>query len=683
MMNKKRFIISIMVIVIITTLAASITAKASPNYSTYTNQPNETNGVDTYIAHYDQTFNFDNYDIIMVGNSGGHSTRALIKFDLTGIPSDATITSATLTLTIKTDNSSNARDYKIYRSLRAWNEGTATWNIWDTGNNWTTAGAGGSGTDVDYSTVWSTANMGASDPVNTTKDFVFNGTGITELQKMVDGTYSNNGWVIKADTENSDRYSFYSSSATTSSYRPKLVVVYNEANTPTPSETPTDTPTSTPTVTLTSTATETPTETPLYTNTPTETPTETLTPTTTLSPTPTLSLTPTLSPTPGNAITWAVGPVTLSAALLDAVGDVLTSNPPADATTNIYAVTHVSGIDTAWNVSLVNLIDVSPPYDTWDAVTNVDWASYMECTGAEPVWSCEYYSPPAGGGSTSLRLPWKSGYSALYGVAGVHEPGLVFGGSYAVDFIGDDTVSSSMPPLVVAAADGTISWVCGDSIGMAIVVDGGPVKLGYYHFAPGQGFSEGQTVTQGTVLGSLIHGNFVGTSACPESGHGFSSSQYHLHFIFQATSPGYLEIGGCVLDISTQAFVCNGTTYTPLSYIPNGGDTSDPEEPPVIPPNLLGGGGTHIWDGIVSAIVTLSTDTTDQYLPTQQPIIPYLVDKVILIFQSMVLIMTTSLMSTGLFGSFLTLVISATMAMEVFLLTVQLAIWAFKTFKPF
>jgi hypothetical protein len=618
-MKARRIGLSILLVGMILLLAVvqGTAANASPNYSTYTNQPDDTLGFDTYL---EVDFPDSNY-----GTAA--SALTLVNFDLSSIPSNATIVSATLTLTLSV-GSMDADDYNIYRVLRDWSESQATWNSWSTSNSWTTAGCNSNGNDADLSTAWSTIALSNAEAQNTPIDFVFSATGIDELQKVIGGTYTNYGWKIIKST-GGNAYSFYSSSSTTSTYRPKLVIEYNEA-TPTP------------------TITETPTETP----------------------------TPTATPTP--SIIWADGPVTLSAALLDAIETLLLATPPADAETNVYAVTNVSGVDTAWNVSLVNLVDVAAPYDVWDSQTNAVWAWFVECTGTEPTWTCDYYELPAGGGSGSLRFPWRTGYWASYGSSGVHEYGLsaVFTGAYAVDFVGKDSWPGSMPPVVVAAADGTITWVCGDNIGMAISVTGGPVQLMYYHFAPGQPLVVGQTIRQGQVLGQLQYGTFNGSLRCTEHANQ-ASDQYHLHFIFYPTSPGFLEIGGCVLDLDTEAFVCNANTYNTGGHIPNGGGTSNPTDPN--DPNDSGGfnatgGGAHIWDGIVDAIVKLSANTISQYLPDQNPMVGYVLQKMELLGQALMSLSMT-ILSMGFSSFFLQSLLLAIINMEVIYWGVAFFFW--------
>ena len=417
-------------------------------------------------------------------------------------------------------------------------------------------------------------------------------------------------------------------------------------------------------------ATQTPTKTTTPTDTITPTNTQTRTVTTTATKTPTR--TPTVQATSiyGEVI-WAVGPVTLSGNVKAAIETLLHDAPPSGAQGNIYASTFISGVDTAWDISLANLVGVVDPWTDWNIETDAVLQFSVTCTGTDPTFTCGYYSPPSAGGGSSLRFPWQTGFSAQYGVSGVHAGSGVIPGSSAVDFLGRDSVSGSMPPLAVAAADGVIDWACGDNIGMAIRVTGGPVYLAYYHFAPGQDFHIGQTISQGQVLGSLKYGNFSQTEGVCTQWGTQASDQYHLHFVFLPTSPGYLEIGGCVLDLSTQKFVCNGNTYSIGDYIPNGGDVSDPHPPP--DDGGSGGGGVHIWDGIVAAIVELASGSINKYLPAQQPLFGYVMAKINLITVAL-MSMVTAFYLTGLSGSFMMFFISGLIYLELVYLSATLLV---------
>ena len=395
-------------------------------------------------------------------------------------------------------------------------------------------------------------------------------------------------------------------------------------------------------------------------------PTPTDTPTPTSTPTPTFTSTPTATTVPGASIIWADGPVTLSEALLDALAVLLEADPPEDAEGVIYATTNVSGVDINWNVSIVNLVDVAPPYEDWNMEDNAAWSWFVQCEGTEPTWTCEYYALPVGGGSTGFRFPWRSGYTMLYGVLGVHSGAAMVPGSSAVDFVsGNSMGTDAAPDTVIAAADGVITSVCSDGISMAIRVDGGPVSVAYFHFETGQTFSEGQAVTQGQVLGVLKHGTFAGLNC----GWGTQlSDQYHLHFVFLETTPGYFEIGGCVLNMSSEQFVCDGNTYPIRSWLPNGGDSSDGDIPG---DGSTAGGGAHIWDGIVAMIVELNQDVAGDVLPEQDPLIPYLIQKVetILLAAFYLLAMFYTI---GMSGEFFFLILSFIIIAEISLLMIKL-----------
>lgn len=213
--------------------------------TTYIARPNETNSNDTWISSSAVTTNYGDRPDLYVGESNSSITtrRSLIKMDLSQIPSNAIITSAIITVYIAGDYSSNTRDFKVYRVLRDWVESQATWNLWKTGSSWTTDGCGSDGNDADLTTAWATTSFGDSIPNYTAMDFVFSATGITELQKIIAGAYTNYGWLIKADTESADLYGLFSSSWINESQRPKLTIEYDlpgehdYGDTPTPAYT--------------------------------------------------------------------------------------------------------------------------------------------------------------------------------------------------------------------------------------------------------------------------------------------------------------------------------------------------------------------------------------------------------------------------------------------------------------
>jgi len=179
--------------------------------------------IDTYIAVAYPTTNYGTDTYLWEGyyDSTEWSARSLLKFDLSSIPSGATVTNATLSLYSLTDYSSNISTYAVYRQKRAWVESEATWNIYSTGNNWSTAG-GFHADDCEQDAI-GTREMSASE---SSGDKSWDLTD-SKVQEWISGSFTNNGILIKATTEaNANCYGFRSSDYDLTGYRPKLVVEY-------------------------------------------------------------------------------------------------------------------------------------------------------------------------------------------------------------------------------------------------------------------------------------------------------------------------------------------------------------------------------------------------------------------------------------------------------------------------
>ncbi|MEK7784775.1 MAG: DNRLRE domain-containing protein, partial [Chloroflexota bacterium] len=227
------------------------TPTATPsNDNTLTLQPNGTAGVDTRLASNLPNANYGTDDKLYVGESNQNSSvhRSLLRFDLSGIPANATITSATLSLWLTDDYSDNARTFSAYRVKRTWTEDGATWNAAASGSNWNTAGldltADAEGTAIG------SRSMTASE-ANGEKQWTLDAA---KVQEWVSGAFANNGLLLRAGVELNDQYRFASSDYVLPGWRPKLVIHYTVPTaTPTASNTPTQTPTPTNTATPTGT----------------------------------------------------------------------------------------------------------------------------------------------------------------------------------------------------------------------------------------------------------------------------------------------------------------------------------------------------------------------------------------------------------------------------------------------
>jgi hypothetical protein len=141
----------------------------------------------------------------------------LTKFTgLSGVTAPVTVSAANIYLYSLGQN----KDAAVRRVLRNWVDGQATYNIYSTGNSWTTAGCLGDGSDR-------VATASAT--------FTFSGTGYldtgnisTDVQGIINGTYSNYGWLFEI-TETGANWEGMRHSDSSDGQRPYLTVTYTES----------------------------------------------------------------------------------------------------------------------------------------------------------------------------------------------------------------------------------------------------------------------------------------------------------------------------------------------------------------------------------------------------------------------------------------------------------------------
>ncbi|MBI5871137.1 MAG: DNRLRE domain-containing protein [Actinobacteria bacterium] len=191
-------------------------------------QPFPAVGRDTYFGTAQPTWNRGAETTLSVGDMatpGLGTLRSAIRFDLSGIPSGATVLSARLSAYQMGQGNTNPQTLDLHYLTRDWVQGTGTgsatadgvtWNTYNGVSNWTTAGG-------DY-------NAGISGSVsapNSTASWVdWDITALT--QSWTNLSIANNGAIIKQSLENpavSDAKTYYSSEFTTdASLRPKLTI---------------------------------------------------------------------------------------------------------------------------------------------------------------------------------------------------------------------------------------------------------------------------------------------------------------------------------------------------------------------------------------------------------------------------------------------------------------------------
>ena len=191
-------------------------------------QPGSDTGKDSYIY---QTYenNYGERTNLLVSKL----YRIILEFDLGVIPSTANINSATLSLynysTCIDVPLEVSDDLRIHRVTHEWSEGTG---------NGTNTGDGVTYTTYNGSELWASAGGDYETESLTTLELDANsdkwrkfvGSNFTNcVQKFVDGSYKNYGWIIKWNDLgpcNGAYFYFYSSDHSDDFYRPRLDITY-------------------------------------------------------------------------------------------------------------------------------------------------------------------------------------------------------------------------------------------------------------------------------------------------------------------------------------------------------------------------------------------------------------------------------------------------------------------------
>lgn len=250
---------------------------------------------DTFVSKGYPTTNYGSGSSMTLGwTASGSDWRVQLDFDLSTLPANAQVSSATLTLYAEVNLSQSDSPQEIfyvypYAIDADWSEASVVWNNRPTASHWNDPAAAVNNANTEIQ--WSVSEI---------------------VKAWVAGSQPKEGILLLSD-QTVEGYHRLMSKEGAPSQAAKLEIVYTVI-TPTPTHTRTSTPTHTQTLTRTATATSTSTATPTRTLTPTpsssptptntasSTPTRTSTVTSTLTRTPTSTSTASKTPTP--TATW-------------------------------------------------------------------------------------------------------------------------------------------------------------------------------------------------------------------------------------------------------------------------------------------------------------------------------------------------------------------------------------------
>ncbi len=163
-----------------------------------------------------------------------HNTyfRGLIRFNLSSIPCNATVSNASLRLshTMNAVEGSNVNDIRVYGLLRDWKEHEVTWNNYAAAAPWAAPGAGSIGKDRE-NTPLAQQSFASTTPVYQYYDFDVT----SAIQDYIDGVKPNYGFILVGkEAPAANRYFTGFSTKESASNPPLLDITY----TPPPSAQP-------------------------------------------------------------------------------------------------------------------------------------------------------------------------------------------------------------------------------------------------------------------------------------------------------------------------------------------------------------------------------------------------------------------------------------------------------------
>jgi len=162
-------------------------------------------------------------------NAGTSIVRTWIKPTFKRLPSSGIkFLTAKLRLVPVIDQSSNSRNLVAYRCLRTVVHNEATWNTYDSDifHTWGSGGASNSSTDYDGANQLGSLSIDANPVIGAPLELEFTTAGVAELQKLYDGTYTNNGILIFMETQVNDQVYFAGVNNITPGYKPVIIITY-------------------------------------------------------------------------------------------------------------------------------------------------------------------------------------------------------------------------------------------------------------------------------------------------------------------------------------------------------------------------------------------------------------------------------------------------------------------------
>jgi len=172
--------------------------------------------VDTHINSWDSEANYANVDQLWLRQTD--IMAPLIRFDLSGLPADAHIVEAKLSLWSLSQSNDNPATVDVYRLNRLWQVEQATWLLATSSQPWSAPGANTTPDDRNA------APYATTEVTETKHWYDWNVTALA--QDWVQNPEGNNGIILKAFAVPKVQYNFASSEYHNPTARPTLTIRY-------------------------------------------------------------------------------------------------------------------------------------------------------------------------------------------------------------------------------------------------------------------------------------------------------------------------------------------------------------------------------------------------------------------------------------------------------------------------
>ncbi len=155
---------------------------------------------DTGMDSFYQTASHGDWGALDAGSAFGAGVevvRGLFSFDLSSIPTNAIVLSASFHLAFTSFQQTNITTLSLYRMTTPWTESGATWLTTDGSTPWGAPGAAGAGDHAAMASTSLSSGFVGSETSSNAGFYTFSGAGlVADVQNWINNPSQNDGWIL-------------------------------------------------------------------------------------------------------------------------------------------------------------------------------------------------------------------------------------------------------------------------------------------------------------------------------------------------------------------------------------------------------------------------------------------------------------------------------------------------------